>query len=294
MLFEIGLSFCISYENYLIIPQLDVSKCNIEQFTPNTLNEWRQFCNSLNGEFDKVLKNIKCKYKTEEVKRLLIKIPYNYVGCIWENYPNLYNCDGEQVLLYLEKTKSKLSDMQIKSTLFQPIINCNITPETFLNLSIYDYTKLTKILIENGETSTIVWCAIACWWNYFTEVKNESYLQTGIMVGGAQRWVEKYEHQKIELATNVSHIDNDTDLIYILNEYCCPKLYSRCNWFLMIHSRAIINESMQLICWIEENKKNVIWDEDLLSDTPSYAFNNCYQHYLDNEYMLGELKKRFI
>jgi hypothetical protein len=213
---------------------------------------------------------------------------------MWENYPNLYNCDGEQMLLYLEKTQCKLSDVQIKSTPFQPIINCNITPETFLNISVHDYSKLTKILMENGETSTMVWCSIACWWNYFTQTTSQSYVQSGVMVGGAERWVEKSENQKIEKETDILSIDNDTEWIFILNEFCCPKIFSRCNWFLMLHSRALMNGSIKLIDWINENKKNVIWDADLLSDTSNYAFNNCYEYYLDNEYISAELKKRFI
>ena len=61
MLFKDGLSFVISSENKLVIPQLDISECDINSFTPNTLNEWRIFCNSLNDSFDKVVKNIKKK-----------------------------------------------------------------------------------------------------------------------------------------------------------------------------------------------------------------------------------------
>jgi hypothetical protein len=290
-MFEPGLSFSISHENELIIPQLDVSKCNIEMFTPDTLNEWKTFCKSFSGEFATVLKNIRLrKYKTEDVKRLLIKIPYNYTGCIWENYPDLYNCDGEQVLAYLEKTRSKLSTVQIKSTQFQTVINCNITPETFLNLSIHDYSRLSRILIDNGETSTIIWCSVACWWNYFTEVTAQSYVQTGVVDSGTERWVERWANQKIE---HQKDTDNTDEWIYVLNEFCCPKLYTRCNWFLMIHARAIANKSIQLLNWIDEHKMHIVWDADLLSDTPSYAFNQCYQQY-DNEYISAELKKRFI
>ncbi len=292
MLFKDGLSFVINFGDKLIIPQLDVNECDINLFTPNTLNEWKKFCNSLNDTFDKAVKKIEKKYNTTINNDIFIKIPNNYNGCIWENYPNLYNCDGDKVLLYLEKTKSKLSDVYIKISPFQCIINHNITPETFLNLSINNYSQLVKILIENKETSFTIWCAIACWWNYFTQTTNQTYYEQKVInsFGG---WIEENINLKQEQELS-SIVNNDNELIFILDNYCCPKLYKRCNWFLILHSRAIINESSKLLDWINENKKNVIWDEDLISDTPSYAFNNCYNYYLDNECILNETKKRFI
>ncbi len=293
MLFKAGVSFVISYDNKLIIPQLDVNECDISLFTPNTLNEWNVFCNSFNDTFDKAVKKIQKKYKTTINNNLFIKIPYNYKSCIWENFPNLYNCDGNKVLLFLEKTKFNLSNIYIKTSPFQSLINCNITPETFLNLSVTNYSQLVKILIENNETNSTIWCAIACWWNYFTEITNDTYSEQNIS-GGFGTWIQKNIHQKHEQENHNLYINNDDELLFILNKYCCPKIYNRCNWFIMLHYRAITNDSIKLINWINENKKNVIWDEDLISDTPSYAFNNCYNYYLDNECILNETKKRFI
>jgi len=293
MSFNNGLSFVLNYSDKLIIPELDISECDINSFTYNTLNEWKIFCNSLNDSFDKVVQKIKkLKYKTTINNNLFIKIPYNFTGCIWENYPNLYNCNGEQVLLFLEKTKTKLSDVYIKTNPFQSIVNSNITPETFINLSINDYLKLTKILIENGETNPTIWCAVACWWNYLTEITNDAYLEQTYS-GGFGKWFEKNINQKHESASD-SSFDNDDEWIIILNEFCCPKLYTRCNWFLILQSRVISSNSTKLLDWIDKNKQFVVWDEDLLSDTPSHAFNACYQYYNDNECIENELKKRFI
>ena len=294
MLFNDGVSFVISYSDKLIIPQLDVNECDISLFTPNTLNEWKLFCNSFNDTFDNAVKKIKKKYNTTINNDIFIKIPSNYNSCIWYNYPNLYNCDGDKVLLYLEKTKSKLSDVYIKTSPFQCLINCNIRPETFLNISITNYSQLVKILIENGETNFTIWCSVACWWNYFTQTTNQTYYEQKF-INNFGRWSQENINLKQEQKQEDSYnVDDDDELIFILNNYCCPKLYKRCNWFLMLHSRAIISESSKLLNWINENKKNVIWDEDLISDTPSYAFNNCYNCYSDNEYILNETKKRFI
>jgi len=305
MLFENqpGLSFIINAEDNLIIPYLDVAKCNIEMFNNETINEWHLFCKNLDGTFKDVKKKIQ-KYKpTEKKNNILIKIPCNFKGCIWKNYPDLYNCNGEQTLLYLEKTRSKLSDLYIKTSASDYVISCCITPETFSNLSISNYSKLVDILIANGETNSTIWCAVACWWNYSNQLSNQKYtqiLKDGILKNGViQNYIEKYELRKKgidELKTHEMHVDlfdNDDEWIKILNEYCCPKLYIRCNWFLMIHARAIINNSEKLINWINVHKNNIVWDEDLLSDTPSYAFNECY-HYYDNQYISNELGRRFL
>ncbi len=58
MLFKEGVSFVISYDNKLIIPQLDVNECDISLFTPNTLSEWKLFCNSFNNTFYTDLKKL--------------------------------------------------------------------------------------------------------------------------------------------------------------------------------------------------------------------------------------------
>ena len=289
---ESGLSFVINSEDKIIIPQLDVSKCDIEMFNSNTLNEWYDFCRNQDGSFCNVKNKLKnYKLVNKQNSSVLIKIPYNFNGCIWKNYPDLYNCDGEQILLFLEKTRSKLSDILIKTSPSEYVITCNITPETFSNLSISNYSKLIEILIENGETNSTIWCSVACWWNYTNQLSNQKY--TAILKNGlVQNYVEKYELRKEETHSNFL-FDNDDEWIYILNEYCYQKLYIRCNWFLMTHARAILNNSVKVLNWINEHKNNIIWDEDLLSDTPSYAFDECYQYY-DNEYITKELGRRFI
>lgn len=288
-LFNNGLSFVVSRDYKLIIPQLDVSKCDIKLFTPNTLNEWDLYCNSFNGQFDDALKLLlKKKYNVTYNNNIFIKIPYNFVGCIWDNYPDLYNCDGEQVLLYLEKTQSKLSDVYIKTSPFQCLINCKITPETFINLSVHNYSEMVRILTHNGETNPIVWCSIACWWNYISETTSQNYSEQ-VVSGGYGTWMQKTVNMKQELVTDV--INNDDMLLHILNTYCCPKLYTRCNWFLMLHSRA---ESAILLDWINNNKTSVVWDDDLISDTPSYAFDNSYHYYIDNNVVMNEYEKRHM
>lgn len=291
MLFESGLSFIISIEYNLIIPQLDVSKCNIELFNNNTLIEWKLFCDSFDGEFNDVLKKIK-KYKTIKSENLFIKIPRGYTSSIWHNYPDLYECNGDQILMYLEKTQSKLSDIFIKISQFQSIINCRITPEIFSNLSISDYSRLTKILIDNGETNPLIWCSVASWWNYSSGITSHIYFETRVY-SGIGTCKEKKTTIKQEIINDLL-VENEDDLIKILDEYCCPRLFDRCNWFLMVHARAIINGSTKILNWINEHKKYVVWDEDLLSDTPSYAYNECYKYYSDNIYILNEHKKRFI
>lgn len=291
-LFEKGIQFIISNEYKLIIPQLDINKCNIDLFDKNTINEWRLFVNKFDDDFDKAVKKLKRKkYKIIQKYNLFIKIPYDYKSCIWENHPDLYNCTGDQVLLYLEKTQLKLSDIFIRTSPNQHLVNCNITPETFPNLSISDYTKLVEIMIKNDETNITIWCSIACWWNYSTQTVIQSVLER--KPGIIENWIEKNENRKKDITTELS-FKNDEIWIKILNNYCCPKIFTRCNWFLMLHSRAKLNGSTEVINWISEHKKNVIWDEDLLSDTPNFAFNECYEYYLDNEIIINELGKRFL
>ena len=287
-----SIDFIISRDYKLIIPLLDVNKCNIDLFDNNILNEWIEFINSFDDEFEKSIKKIKNKkYKTIEKNNFLIKIPYNYNKSIWFNYPDLYNCSGDKVLLYLEKTKYKLSDIMIRTSPSQTLVDCNITPETFQNLSISNYSKLTQILIENEETNVNIWCAIACWWNYLTDTHTQS-----ILVYEPKRavptWIETNQIDK-KIINNIIINKNDDILIQILNTYCCEKIFKRCNWFLMMHARAIINNSTEILCWINNNIEKIVWDADLLSDTPSYAFNECYEYY-NNEFIIQELGKRFI
>ncbi len=260
-LFKKGLFFIISYDDKLVIPHLDVSKCNIKLFNNNTINEWKQFIHTFGSNFTDIVKIIKeKKYQFVIKNNMSVKIPYGYKTCIWETYPDLYNCNGEQVLLFLEKTRSCLSNIYIRTSAYQYLVEHDICPDTFINLNISDYKKLVEILIENGEKSVVVWCSIVCWWNYRSEsIKN-----------------------------------NEDICINILNNYCCPKLFSRCNWFLLLHSQAKINDSTKILSWVSENKHKVLWDEDLLSDTPKHAFNECYRYYNNIEIFNNEIKKRNI
>ena len=288
-----GISFIISREYNLIIPQLDVSKCNIESFDIHTIPAWKTFVQTFDGDFTTAIQKLKKKkYPITENNKCMIKIPYNYTSCIWENSPDLYNCTGEQVLCYLEKTQYKLSELCIRVSPSHPLVDCNITPETFLNLSISNYARLSEIMIANGETNPMIWCAIACWWNYSTETATNTFLKRTIN-GPVETYTETDEIRKRETTTVNDVLENDDLWIKILNEYCCPKIYSRCNWFLMLHARININKSCKGMQWINENKENIVWDEDLLSDTPSYAFNECYTYY-DNPFIANELGKRFI
>jgi hypothetical protein len=174
-LFIEGLSFVIIREYNLVIPQLDVSKCNIRIFNNNTINEWKQFINTFGEDFNSVLTLIKTKkYKFIEKNNQFIKIPYGYKKCIWETFPDLYNCSGNQVLMFLEKTQICLKDIYIRTNTRQSIYEFKITPETFVNLNISNYKKLAEILINNGETNTNVWCSVACWWNYATHNDNNN------------------------------------------------------------------------------------------------------------------------
>ena len=292
-MFNNGVEFIISNEYKLIIPLLDVSKCNIELFNTNTINEWNLFIKAFDIGFENAIKSLnKKKYKTTTNNNLFIKVPYNYNSCIWDNYPDLYNCSGSQVELYLQKTKSKLSNIYIRTSPFQYLINCKVTPETFQNLSISNYSLLTEILINNGETSSIIWCAIACWWNYSTEPCIQTY--TKLVSYG--RFGTCTEQQILGKEKNTSILDdnNSNILIKILNEYCCPKIYDRCNWFMILHARAKINSMFEVLSWINNNKDNVNWDEDLISDTPNFAFNECYEEYDKNPVILNEIGKRFI
>lgn len=286
-----SIDFVISRDYKLIIPLLDVNKCNIELFDNNIINEWKTFINTFNDDFEKSIKKIKKNYKSIEKNNFLIKIPYNYNKCTWDNYPDLYNCSGDKVLLFLEKTKNKLSDIKIKTSPSQSLIDCNITPETFQNLSISNFSKLTQILINNGETNANIWCAVACWWNYSTEPTVQTILKFEPN-RAIPTWINTEQIGK-NLISNDILIENDDLWIFILNEYCCEKIFKRCNWFLMLHARAIINNSIKVLDWINNNIKNIIWDADLLSDTPSFAFNECYEYY-NNEIMLQELGRRFI
>ena len=104
------------------------------------------------------------------------------------------------------------------------------------------------------------------------------------------------EQQIIGKEKNIAVLidDNTSILIKIINDYCCPKIYDRCNWFIMLHARAKLNSITELLVWINNNKNNVKWDEDLLSDTPSFAFNECYEEYINNPVILHEVGKRFI
>lgn len=292
MPFKVGTEFIIERHYNLIIPQLDISKCNIELFNNKTINKWKEFTNTFNIGFEEAIKKIKKgKYKIIE-KKLFIKVPYGYRNNIWDNYPDLYNCDGNQVLLFLEKTQNKLSDIYIRTSPTEGIINCKITPENFPNLSICDYQRLTEILIKNGETSPTIWCAIACWWNYsINPIINKIHIIKVVGSVGSLLNVEQVE-KKQEIINH--EIENEDILIEILNTYCCPKIYSRCNWFLMLHSCVKKNEFIKVTNWINENKKYVEWDEDLLNDTPSNAFNETYEDYKDNKLILKELGRRFI
>jgi hypothetical protein len=289
-LFSNGLVFIISYEYKTIIPTLDVSKCNIELFDITTISNWKKFSNNFGTDFKSVLKLIKTKkYKYIEKTNLFIKNPFMCESCVLETYPDLYECTGQQVLLFLEKTKSRLTDICIRTTPSQYLAEFYVSPETFANLSISNYEKLVEILIKNGELNTTMWCSVACWWNYISGISVQNYTE----LIGTDDPIEKFEFRKEE-KKNELLFDNDDEWIKILNTYCCPKIFIRCNWFMMLHARAKINESVKVLNWIEENKQKVVWDEDLLSDTPTYAFNECYKYYLDICIFENELVKRGI
>ena len=288
-LFANGLSFIISLEYNLVIPHLDVSKTNIDLFNSNTINEWKQFIHSFGNDYKTVVKLLKArKYKTIEKTNLTLKIPFGYKTCIWETYPDLYNCSDTQVLLFLEKTQTRLSDIRIKTSPSQTVVEFYVSPETFTNLCMSNYQKLTEILIHNGETNATMWCSVACWWNYSNGLSEQNYIQTT-----PTGFIDKHETRKQEISVD-SSFENDDTWIKILNDYCCPKLFTRCNWFMMLHARAILNKSVKMLEWIEENKKYVVWDEDLLSDTPTYAFNECYKYYDNIPMFANELIKRGI
>ena len=76
MFLENCVEFIISCEYNLIIPYLNVSKCDISSFDVGTINAWKHFVLAFNEDsFDKTVKKIKNKkYKTTEKKNLFIKI----------------------------------------------------------------------------------------------------------------------------------------------------------------------------------------------------------------------------
>ena len=247
----------------VIVPIFDVSKANFTYIDIDFLDSWKTFINNLNEQYkiDKdhklFITELSKNYKTVTNNTYNIMLPPYFRGGIIYNFPDLYKANNNQLIKFVEQTKIKLSDILIRTSNKQICVNLKIEPETFVNLDFSNYDWLVEQAKINDNKK--IWISIVIWWNY----KNDTKIKT---------------------------LEEKNNFIELIEKYCTPEIYY-CNYYIMLFSRIKQLGNLELINWAKKNITNIIWDEDLLSDTPTFSIEKCKGE-INNIMFTRELQRR--
>lgn len=239
-----AISFIYIPSDKVVIPHFDVSKAKMNDINDQFLSLWQQFINEKQQLFNQYDRNISkfinilgLQYNIIINNDYLVMLPPHFTGGLINNFPDLYHATHNQLTEFINKTQMKLNEILIRTSEKQILVNMKLHPTTFLNLSFSD----TRWLIDQAkkQSSKIIWLSIVIWWRY-----------------------------------RDNNAVTDDSLISLLETHCIPDLYY-CNYYVMFYARVLELDNKNLIKWCENHLINVIWDEDLLSDTPSYHLEKC-------------------
>jgi hypothetical protein len=252
--------FVVVIGDRLIIPCFDVSRCDMKQIDHEFLSHWRSFIHNLQMQFVSVEKSvtylqsngyqIKCDGDYTTV------LPTHWKGGFIYNFPDLYDASSDQIFEFLERSLIDLDDLLIKSNSKHFVVNFKVTPETFINLSLNNSSRLAKIA-DDQKSCKRIWLSIIIWWKYHDG--------------------------------DTSSVEN---LVEIIEKHCLPDIFRWCNYFIMLYGRAIELKDDILLSWLNHNMSKVIWDDDLLSDVSTYHMHLC-SNSIDNTQFKREFARRY-
>lgn len=228
----------------LLIPYFDVSKANFEYIDTTFLNVWKNFISYLQMNFKNINKEIELLTSTGyNVTAIHLNefLPLGFREGLIYNFPDVLNCTNSQLYLFLNNTGLTLDKFLFRVNEHQSLINTKIHPYNFIHLGINNSYEIVKF--AKLQTSKTIWISIIIWWNY-------------------------------------RQIDNmgEDNFIELIETYCLPNLFN-CDYFIMAYARALESTNSTFIDWFENNKCNIIWDDDLLNDVPSYHLEICKNNF---------------
>jgi len=251
--------FVVVIGDRLIIPCFDVSNCNMKHIDHEFLSNWRSFIHSLQMQFVSVEKSITyLQFNGYHIKwdnDYTTVLPPHWKGGFIYNFPDLYDASSDQIFEFLERSLIDLDDLLIKNNSKHYVVNFKITPETFINLSLCNSARLSKIA-DDQKSSKRIWMSIIIWWKYHDDDISSS------------------------------------DLVEMLEKHCFPDIFRWCNYFIMLYGRAIELKDEKLLSWLNQNMSKVLWDEDLLSDVSTYHIHLCSKQ-IENIQFKREFTRRY-
>lgn len=254
-----AIQFVVVERDKLVIPCFLVHLCDLENITVTFISDWFAFVKNLQKTYVSMQQSVyqlkQSGYKVIEDNNYTVILPTHWKGGFISNYPDLFECSGDQVFEFLSRSQVELDTLLIKNNQKHHVVNYKPNPTTFVNLSIANSALFSKLAEKQG-CSARIWLSIVIWWRY-----NEN---------------------------DDSFYALQTDLV---KEYCQPEIFL-CNNFIMVYARAQQLGNTELINWLRENINRIKWDEDLLSEVSQYHMNTCKDVDFENDIFTREKKRR--